>query len=172
MDRTSRDDIKALVGTIQAVPFRQFGSDKVVLRARFSLRLAALLPARTRAALKSLCDGPVHEKFECIPMLVNLFKPSTGPEHGLKALELKEQQNLGPTAIGKKLGISKRRVDIAINYGRALREAGMTDPYIELTEPPTTASRWRNRRHQQNSPDSHNEPPQSQPIPPPSSGSD
>ncbi|MCY2990749.1 MAG: recombinase family protein [Planctomycetota bacterium] len=172
MDRTSRDDIKALVGTIRAVPYRQFGSDKVVLRAGFSLRLAALLPARTRAALKSLCDGPVHEQFECIPMLVDLFEPSTGPKYGLAALKLQEEEGLGLTAIGKKLGISKRRANIAVQYGRALREAGLTDPYIELTEPPTTASRWRNRRHQRNNPDSNSELPHSEPIPPASSGSD
>ena len=171
MDRTSRDDIKALVGTIRAVPYRQFGGDKVVLRAKFSLRLAALLPARTRAALKSPCDGTVHQQFECIPMLVDLFDRSAGPKHGLRALQLKEEGRLGLTAIGKILEITKRQANSAVQYGRALREASLSDPFTELTEPPTAASRWRNRRHHRNNPDSNSELPHTEPTPPTSSGS-
>lgn len=142
MDRTSRDEIKLLVGTIRAVPYQQFGSNKVVLRARFELRLAALLPARLRGVLAGVLDGPVHTHCECIPMLVDLFARSTGPKHGLEALRLKEEEGLGLTAIGRKLRITKRQANIAVQYGRSLRAAGLTDPYIELSEPPKAASRW------------------------------
>ena len=122
-----------------------FRSNKVVLRARFELRLAALLPARLRSAFANLLDGPVYSHFERIPMLVDLFEPSTGPKHGLKALRLKEEENLSPTAIGRRLGITKRQADIAVQYGKAMRAADLTDPYIELSEPPRAASRWRPR---------------------------
>jgi len=149
MDRSSRDEIKSLVGTIHALPYQQFGSNKVVLKAKFTLHPAALLPARTQAALTGLYDAPIESEFEQIPVLMDLFKSSTGPKFGLQALKLKEEQDLGLTAIGKKLGITKRRANIAVQFGRALREAGMTDPYIELTERPEAASRWRNRRHEQ-----------------------
>ena len=145
MDRTSRDEIKALVGEIRAVPYQQFDTNKVVLRARFELRLSALLPVRTRAALADLCEGPIHEQFDRIPMLIDLFEPSTGPKYGMEALRLKEEEGLGLTAIGRKLGITKRQANIATQYGEAMRAAGMTDPYVELTAPPAAASRWRKR---------------------------
>lgn len=144
MDRQSRDEIKLLVGQIRAVPYQQFGSNKVVLRATFELRLAALLPARLRGVLKQLCDGSVYRQFECIPVQVDLFEPSAGPLHGLRALALKEAGST-PTQIGRQLGITKRRADIAVEYGKAMRAAGVADPYRELTEAPQAASRWRPR---------------------------
>jgi hypothetical protein len=152
MDRTSQDEIKQLVGEIRTVPCQQFGTNKVVLRARFELRLAALLPARLRGVLKSLCDGPVYKQFECIPMLVDLFEPSTGPKYGREALRLKEEENLGLPAIGRRLGITKRRADLAVEYGRVMQVAGITDPYIELTEAPAAASRWRPRGYRESHP--------------------
>jgi len=53
------------------------------------------------------------------------------------------ESGLRPTAIGKMLGMTKRTACIARDYGKALKAAGQTDPYIELTEPPENASRWR-----------------------------
>jgi site-specific DNA recombinase len=153
MDRSSRDEIRALVGTIHAIPCQQFGGDKVVLRARFTLYLASLLPARTQAALQSLYNVSLEAEFDQIPMVVDLFEPSTGPAYGVKAFELKVEHGLGLTAIGRALGINKRRAEIAAQYGQTLWEAGITDPYIELTEPPAAASRW--RRHPRGRRDEH-----------------
>lgn len=145
MDRESQGELRLLVGEIAAVPHQQFGGNKVVLRARFELRLAAILPVRLRGLLTKSLEGPVDQHFERIPMQVDLFTPSTGPQYGLEALRLKETESLGLTAIGRRLGISKRQADIAVQYGAALRAAGLTDPYIELVEPPAAASRWRKR---------------------------
>ena len=78
MDRGGRDDLERLTGRIEAVPYQQYGGNKVVLRARFELHLAALLPFPTRAALAGLCDGPIDAHFESIPMLVDLFEPRNG----------------------------------------------------------------------------------------------
>lgn len=75
-------------------------------------------------------------------MLVNLFTPSAGPEHGLAALKLKEEDQLGLTAIGRRLGITKRQANIAVQYGKSLRTAGLEDPFVELTLAPEVASRW------------------------------
>ena len=145
MDRTARDDLKSLVGQIVAVPCRQSGCDQVVLRAKFGLRLASLLPARTQAALVGLLPGAIEDQFETVPLTIDLFKSSAGPQYGLAALALQESEQLSLTAIGKRLGISRRQADIAIQYGRSLRNATLTDPYVELTEPPVAASRWRRR---------------------------
>jgi hypothetical protein len=153
MDRSARDDLELLVGQIRAVPFQQFGSNKIVLRARFELRLGALLPGRTRTVLAALYEDPLVKEFERVEMLVDLFEPSTGPRYGLAALELKEQQHLGLTAIGKTLGITKRRANLATQYGAKLRAAGLVDPFVELIEPPAAASHWRSRRERGQSPD-------------------
>lgn len=142
VDRQSRDTLLQLVDTIDAVPHLQFGGNKVVLRARFGVRLAQLLPARTRAALAGL-HGKLDELgFERIAVTVDLFEPTTGPQYGLEALALYDQ-GIGLTAIGRQLGITKRQANIAVQYGRSLREAGRTDPFIELTGAPEQASRWR-----------------------------
>jgi DNA invertase Pin-like site-specific DNA recombinase len=146
MERSVQVELKTLVPRIEAVPCQQFGSNKVVLRARFELQLAGLLPLQTRATLAGVYGGPIGERFGTIPITVDLFEPSTGPKFGLAALKLQEGRHLGLTAIGKELGITKREANIATQYGKALRAAARTDPFIELTEPPAAASRWRMRR--------------------------
>lgn len=142
MDRKVRDELKLLTGTITSVPYHQFGSDKVVPRARFEVRLWGVLPIRTRAALLSMFGEDVKSSFATIPQLIELYDRSSGPKHGLEAFSLYDQ-NVGLTAIGKRLGITKRQANIAVQYGRQLREAGVTDPFVELTSAPAQASRWR-----------------------------
>ena len=158
MDRTVRDDLKRLVGEIRAVPHQQFDSAKVVLRARFEIRLFALLPVKTRAALTSVLGHSVADLFAKVPLTVDLFDPSTGPKYGLKAVELMNKCGRHPTRIGRELGITKRQACIALDYGNALIAAGMTDPYIELTEPPSNASRWRLDRYRKKHPGDAAEP--------------
>jgi hypothetical protein len=143
LDRAAGATLGRLLRRIEAVPHQQFGCQLVVLRARFELNLGALLPDRVRLALDGLRDDDIDSEFEKIPIMVNLFAPSTGPMYGLRALKLSEEQNLGLTAIGRRLGITKRRANLAVQYGRKLRVAGLTDPYTELTAPPAAASRWR-----------------------------
>ena len=145
MDRSSRDVIVMLVGQIQTIPCLQFGGNKVVLLARFQVYLAALLPPRVRAALKSLIKGPLHEQFESIPLTIDLFTRSSGPKYGMDALALKKQQ-VGLTAIGRTLGITKRQAHLAVQFAEAIGEAGVTEPFKELSEAPPNASRWRTRQ--------------------------
>lgn len=143
-DRNVRDDLQQIVPQIRAVPHQQFGCGLVVLRARFQLDLTGLLPAGARLALQRSGEDRTTQLPECFrPVMLEaeLFKSSTGPMYGVEAFRLSE--TLGPTAIGKVLGISKRKACIATEYGKAMKEAGLTDPYVELTEAPANASRWR-----------------------------
>jgi len=158
MDRTVRDDLKRLVGEILAVPHQQFDSAKVVLRARFEIRLFALLPVKTRAALTSVFGHSVADRFEKMPLTVDLFKPSAGPKYGLKAVELMNKYGRRPTRIGRELGTTKRNACIAMDYGISLIAAGLTDPYVELAEPPSNASRWRLDRYRKKHPGNDAEP--------------
>jgi hypothetical protein len=143
MGREAAVPLGKLYERIEAIPHRQFSGNKVVLRAKLELRLSALLPDRTALMLSNNLDVNVDSLIRRIPIQLDLFKPSTGPEFGLAALKIKEETGLGLTAVGKRLGINKRRADLAIRYGRKLRDAGLTDPFIELTEAPESAARWR-----------------------------
>ena len=141
-DRETSGLLCQLIPRIESVPFQQFQSNNVVLRARFELQIVNLLPKQ----LSTLLDGKSVDSeiadIRRIPMLVDLFDPSHGPKYGLQALALKKQ-GLTLVEIGRELGISKRSAHTASQYGKAMTEAGITDPYIELTEKPAAASRWR-----------------------------
>jgi len=54
-----------------------------------------------------------------------------------------EQDGLSGVRISEILTISKRNAYGAIALGRAMRELGLSDPYVRLTEPPVNAARWR-----------------------------
>lgn len=144
-DRTVRDELRLVVPSIKTFPFSQFGSNKVVLKARFSMNLLGLLPAAVRLALLRHGErlaAMLPVAFRPIPLEVELFERSIGPKHWSAVMEF-EGQNLGLTEIGKRLGIEKHEVWVARTYGRKLRAAGLSDPFVELTEPPPSASRWR-----------------------------
>jgi hypothetical protein len=138
-----------LKGPIRAVPCQQFGSNKVVLRAEMTLQLAEfsrlgvvhLLPGKEGLVVKS--DGFERD------IVVDLFEPSSVPQHAMAALEF---YNLSPDrrptleAIGAHLGISKRGAHLALKMGKELQGRGLSDPFIPLTEAPENASRWRIRQ--------------------------
>ena len=129
-------------GKIRAVPYRQSGSDKVVLRAECELCLVNILPAHLLAAPEG---GPVPpaEWAKPIAIVVDLFKPSIAAANAVWAAELRPFLTLAE--IGKVLGISKRGAHLAAELGDKMRANQIIDPYVRLSQPPKTASRWRSR---------------------------
>ena len=127
------------------MPFQQFGSNLVVLRAKFELRQVDLLPAQWQALFTGMSPGPIRVPVAARAMTVDLFKRSAGPGYFARALEMAEA---GKTLveIGQALGITRRQAHIALQYGRDLSRAGLTDPYVELKKAPGAASRWRFRK--------------------------
>src|SRR5207245_282418 len=105
-----------LVGPIRAVPHRQFGSNRVVLRAKFELRLAALLPDRIFAYRKGAPDEQPAERLPVVALSVDLFEPSAGPKHFARALAL-SQAGHTLVQIGQELRLAKRQAHIAVTYG-------------------------------------------------------
>lgn len=144
MDRGARDVLSQVITPIEAYPCSQFGSDKVVLRARFEIKIAGFLPPTVSWPLDGLTGISLDELFGVIPVVVDLFEPSAGPGWWAQALALAEQ-GVGLTEMGKRLGIGKRCAHLAKQYGEALRDAGLSDPFTELLEAPKAASRWRPR---------------------------
>ncbi len=148
MDREAGAILKRLVeGPIVAVPYQQFGSNKVVLRAEFQLRVAGLLPDQLFALLQRLAIPLDELPGEIRPVVVDLFPPSDVPANAVKAYALKEAK-LPRQEICQKLEITRRIYYQAVRLGAKMNQAGLVDPYIRLTEPPASASRWgsRNRK--------------------------
>jgi len=79
------------------------------------------------------------------PVVVDLFEPSTVPQHAVEAHELKEPA-MSLSKIGAALGISKRLADWASRMGAAMAARGLTDPFVRLTERPEKVSRWNRER--------------------------
>lgn len=134
--------LRELVSPIRAVPLLQFGNNLVVLRAQFELRQVALLPQQWQALFRGTALEPIPGRVETVSTRVELFKRSAGPAFFERALEM-SRANKTLVEIGRELGVTKRQAHIAVQYGRDLCAAGLTDPYLELTESPAAASRWR-----------------------------
>ena len=129
-------------GKIVVVPYQQFGSNKVVLRAHFKLKFVKFIPEELIAALKGTTVAGA-ESVESVDMVVDLFEPTPVPRHALQAAVLKRKMSL--SKVGRALGISKRQAHLAAQLGVQMLEHGMTDAYVRLTEEPQEASRW--KRH-------------------------
>jgi hypothetical protein len=137
-----------LDGPIRAVPYQQFGSDKVVLRAEFNVVLARALPEAVAGSIEGDPEAPRTDlRIERRQMLVDLFTPSGLARHAVEAHELAET-GLSLRKVGEALGISKRLAHTCSQLGAAMAEAGMTDPFVRLSERPDRVSRWRPRRSQ------------------------
>jgi len=137
-------NIRDLNARIEAFPFMQLNSNKVVLRAKFTLNMVHLLPDHLGRMLiqEEGCEGELL----VVPLVVNLFNPSNAPKFAVQAVALQET-GLTLEEIGNQLGISKRSAHLAVQYGNAMVREGLADPFIELAEPPDNASRWREKGH-------------------------
>jgi predicted site-specific integrase-resolvase len=127
---------------IRIVPYLQYTTMKVVPRAEFELHLTKLLPFDTLVGLD-------HQKLaeqlslEPIKMLVDLFVPSFAPKHAWKVLKVLEEEKLTFKQLGKRFDTDHRNVFRAVKLARAMREAGISDPFIRLAEAPDLGKRWR-----------------------------
>jgi hypothetical protein len=50
------------------------------------------------------------------------------------------------TTLGARLGLNHMQVKRALDYHAAMLAVGASDPYVELSGPPSAASRWSGRR--------------------------
>jgi len=135
-----------LAGPIRAIPHRQFGSNKVVLRAEFALVLSQSLPAIVAESIAGESDATLSDlRLVRQQLLVDLFTPSALASHALEAHELAET-GLSLAKVGETLGLSKRQAHLCSQLGEKMAAAGVTDPFIRLTERPEKVSRWTRAR--------------------------
>lgn len=148
MERSSGDVLERILkGPIRAVPCQQFGSNKVVLRAKLTLQLADF----GKQGMPFQLSNEVEQQPDCSmlesDLIVDLFEPSSAPRNAMSALEFynRNPELRRPTLdqIADHLGISKRGAHLALKMGKEMQAKGLTDPFIPLREAPQNASRWR-----------------------------
>lgn len=135
--------LKSLIPNgILAVPYQQFGSNKIVLRAEFELDVLSELPDHVSRILSG--DISAHAMdFQLIrrQCRVNLFQPSGIPKYAFDAYRLSGENT--HEEIGELLGIPKTLAGRAVRMGKAMTAEGVADPFVRVTERPAAASRWR-----------------------------
>jgi hypothetical protein len=155
-DRRAAIILRSLLhGPIRAVPYQQFGSDKVVLRAEFEVTLTSGLPPTIGESIRQdgveAVDGLTLVRR---PIVVDLFEMSAVPRHAIEAHALQET-GMSLSKIGQALGITKRLAGLASKVGAAMAARGMTDPFVRLTERPERVSRWKRSRTRRDAGDEH-----------------
>ena len=135
-----------LAGPIRAIPHQQFGSNKVVLRAEFDIVLSQSLPAVVAESIAGDAEATLSDpRLVRQQILVDLFTPSL---HAACAVEAHELAETGLTfvKVGAALGMSKQNAKLCSQLGERMAAAGVTDPFVRLTERPEKVSRWTRRR--------------------------
>lgn len=155
-DRRAAVILRSLLdGPIRAMPYQQFGSDKVVLRAECELTLTSSLPAVIAESIRQdgleAVDGLALVKRS---VAVDLFGMSAVPKHAVEAHALQETR-MSLSKIGVALGITKRLAGLAAKFGAAMESRGLTDPFVRLADRPEKVSRWTQKRGHGDAGDGH-----------------
>lgn len=133
---------RLLIGPIRAVPYQQFESNKVVLRAAFTLRLASLVPAELVdfSAAEGINERQMVER----EMLIDLFVPPTSIRHLRSYQHAKDKHPLMTIPhLADAVQLPEHIVRNASALAGRLQKQDLMDAYIELKEKPAAASRWK-----------------------------
>ena len=132
------DRLRCLVPRIVVFPFQLIDGGPVVLRAKFRLQLANLVPdACIRAALGDTLDRELQ---------VDLFTPPQREEFRERVVSSRRQ---GETEqqIATSLGITHTAAQRAASLQRKMDAMGIVDPYLPLHSPPETGRLRRHKHH-------------------------
>lgn len=84
---------------------------------------------------------------EGVEVVLDLFEPSLPIRHLKPCCQARQEHPaLSLKGIARLLGIGHMTVKRALDYARLMEQEGLAEPYRELRERPTTASRWKRRR--------------------------
>ena len=134
---------RLLKGPIRAIPFLQFGSKKVVMRAAFTLDLVQLLPNELADRLTSDNVSTVPEEIREVDIVVDLFQRPQFVLLSQQAYESRHDLKMKVRQVAESLDICLPVAKRAIAFAKRLKAAGLVDPYIPVTEAPMSISRWR-----------------------------
>lgn len=145
MGREAGALLRQLVDRIDARPYRAFDSDRIVLRAHFSVKLLILLPDQWQSFLSGhLTPERAAElgSMMAVPLVVDLFDQPAYLQHAAETLRLKGE-GLKLAEIGDRLGVGRDRVKAALKAARRMEELGLTDPYQLVSKPTLMPGRWK-----------------------------
>jgi hypothetical protein len=127
-----------LIADLKVYPYRLCDGGAVVLRARFTLRLASLVPG---TAASGGWEGWLRRG-----MQVDLFDP---PQRAVYRERVVQMRASGMTErqVADQLGITQTAVQRAAALDRRMRQLRVTDPYQPVREPPDDYNKLRRHRH-------------------------
>ncbi len=125
-----------LVPKIEVFPYRLLDGGAVVLRAKLTITLAPLL-GRAAGAVSELVTREVT---------VDLFNPPQRVAYRERVVALRAAGRTEYEAAAE-LGLTVTAAQRAMALHRMMTEAGMTDPYQLVTNPPEGESKVRRHRH-------------------------
>jgi site-specific DNA recombinase len=122
---------RRLIPRLEARPYRLCDGNSMVLRAHMTLNLVPLIP-----------DGKVLEGRSSVlrrELVVDLFDMPQRAAYRERVMTMR--------AVAKTLGLSTTAVQAAVALDRLMKNQGLSDPYIALTEPPPDLARMRRHLH-------------------------
>ena len=136
--------MRGLTGNIFVYPFRYCAGSTYVLRAKFQLRLAGLLPDKrvrevlqgplTRELKIDLFDMPQHVKFRKQVVVGRQQRDANGRKRTERD-------------VANALGITETAAQRAASLDRLMQQQGLTDPYVLQLEPPADHAKLRRHLH-------------------------
>lgn len=137
--------MRQLIPKIVVFPFRDCLGGKLVLKSRFRLRLAELLPSRDRRNV-------FRDSFEKL-LDVDLFNPCQRVEFREKIVALTSTvnphsgKNYSIKDAAALLGITATAAQWSVKLQRKMEELGIDDPFLPVIEPPNDFSKLRRHLH-------------------------
>lgn len=128
--------LRRLVPQLYLFPYQICDGQGIFLRAKLVLNLAALIP---QAGIPEEVEQILHRHLS-----VDLFDVPQRVEFRERVVEL-DRQGMSSRKIANRLGLTQPAVQNALALDRRMKELGLTEPYVLLTEPPKSFGRC--RRH-------------------------
>jgi len=130
--------LRQLIDRIVVLPFQHCDGGSPVLRAYFELNLASLLPHIP--GMESLLSALKKS------MVVDLFDMPQREAFRIEATALIASKK-NQREVAKILGITPTAVQRSQALDKKMKELGITDPYIQLNEPPPENSKIKRHKH-------------------------
>ena len=133
--------MRRLIPEVYVFPYRLIDRGHPELRAHVRFNLGAIV--------ESLPDLAELERHLSSEFVVDLFDPPQRVEFRTRVWELTHSptEKLTEREIGARLGITQPAVQYAKALQRRLDEAGRSDPYVPLREPPADYAKLRRYKH-------------------------
>jgi site-specific DNA recombinase len=130
--------MRIITPRIVVSPVRTCVDGGVVMRAKFRLQLANLLPdPRTRAVLQR----PLERV-----LTVDLFNPTQPVEYRQQVMDLRKE-GMTEKAVARQLDITQTAAQNAADLHRKMTALNLTDPYTPVLEPPEDLAKLRRHHH-------------------------